>query len=451
MQVRLRHLDVVPEHAVVADLERANPRACPLAVLHLRDDPLTGSADRSQIVELAIQAVACEPAVAGKRRRIVHERRRDPVADIAEIVQLRNERFHEQRLKIGEDRPHVRDDGERLFEADEIAGTRGAESSACDQALQILHRFARLPELPALGGPRRDLLDRVEPVADRFEADEWAQQPGSQQAAAHDGRRAIELGQQRPVAAAIGSLDDLEMFQRRRIDEQGIGTLAITDRADVREIDLLAVAQIGDQPAGGGGRRRPASETEPFEACGAKLIEQRAPGRFQLERPWLDGRDRERADGRRRQEWMIRRSVVVFRDDDFARAQQGELVGKGLNAVVARVFGGAELTGREVEQGDADGRLQLTGPVARMRVPRHQRHQKRRLARIEIVAVGERPGRHDANDLPFDDTLRLARVFDLLANRDAEPFFHQARDVGIDGVERHAAHRNAAAVGVFRS
>ena len=145
MQVRLRHLDVVPEHAIVADLERANPRARPLAVLHLRDDPLTGSADRSQIVELAIHAVPCEPAVAGKRRRIVHERGRDPVADIAEVVQLRDERFHEQRLKIGEDRPQVRDDGERLFEADEIAGTRGAESSACDQALQILHRFARLP------------------------------------------------------------------------------------------------------------------------------------------------------------------------------------------------------------------------------------------------------------------------------------------------------------------
>ena len=45
----------------------------------------------------------------------------------------------------------------------------------------------------------------------------------------------------------------------------------------------------------------------------------------------------------------------------------------------------------------------------------------------------------------------LARILDLIADRDAEPFLDEPRDVAVDGVKRHAAHRNAAAVGVLRS
>ena len=72
-----------------------------------------------------------------------------------------------------------------------------------------------------------------------------------------------------------------------------------------------------------------------------------------------------------------------------------------------------------------------------------ERHQKRRLARLEIARVGERAGRDDAHDLAADEALGLLRVLDLLDDGDPKALAHQARDVAIGRVERHAAHRES--------
>ena len=64
VEVRLRDLDVVAEDAVEADLERRDAGARPLALLHLGDDLLAGSADVPQLVELRVHAVANHAAVA---------------------------------------------------------------------------------------------------------------------------------------------------------------------------------------------------------------------------------------------------------------------------------------------------------------------------------------------------------------------------------------------------
>ncbi len=85
------------------------------------------------------------------------------------------------------------------------------------------------------------------------------------------------------------------------------------------------------------------------------------------------------------------------------------------------------------------------------RAVRRERHDERRFARVEVIRVGQRAGRDDTDDLAFDDALGFPRILDLVANGDAESFFHEARDVGVHGVKRHAAHRDAAAVCVFRS
>ena len=64
VKVGLRDLDVVAEDAVEADLQRADAGARALAVLHLGDDLPARAADRLQLVELGIDAVAREAAVA---------------------------------------------------------------------------------------------------------------------------------------------------------------------------------------------------------------------------------------------------------------------------------------------------------------------------------------------------------------------------------------------------
>ena len=77
-------------------------------------------------------------------------------------------------------------------------------------------------------------------------------------------------------------------------------------------------------------------------------------------------------------------------------------------------------------------------------------HQERRLARLEIARVGQRARARRRARLRGGRAPCLLRVFDLLADRDAKSLPHEAGDVGVGGVMRHAAHRDGAAAGVLR-
>src|SRR5207248_779 len=79
---------------------------------------------------------------------------------------------------------------------------------------------------------------------------------------------------------------------------------------------------------------------------------------------------------------------------------------------------------------------------------RHGR-EKGRLARVQIRSVGERARRDDPGDFAFDDALGFARVFDLIADGDAVTLANQPAEIRVEGVVRHAAHRNGGAVGLW--
>ena len=66
---------------------------------------------------------------------------------------------------------------------------------------------------------------------------------------------------------------------------------------------------------------------------------------------------------------------------------------------------------------------------------------------IQQCVIGQRAGRDDANDLPFDRPLARGRVTDLLTDGDrlAEP--DEAGEIVVHGVIRHARHRNRLAGG----
>ena len=300
MQVRLRNLDVVAEDTVVADLERADAGARPFPLFHLGDDTLPGSADRAQFVQLAIDAVTSEPAVARERRRIVDERRFDPAAHVGEVVEFGGDGAEQRRLDLGQQRVQPRHRRERLLQRRDVARTGGAQGGTGDKALQILHAPAGVPKPAAFGRARSQLLDRVEAITDRLEQGQGAQQPRSQQAAPHRRYRAIELREQRAVAAAVGPFHDLEMPEGGRIEEQRVGALAVRDGAHVRQVDLLTVAQILHQRAGGCRGGGTWLETEAVQAGGAKLCQQGAPRRLQLERPRLNRRNRHGTERDRR-------------------------------------------------------------------------------------------------------------------------------------------------------
>ncbi len=70
--------------------------------LHLGDRRLAGAADRAQLVELGVDAVANRAAVPRERRRLVDERRADRVAQVGQVVEFAEQALDERRLELVE-------------------------------------------------------------------------------------------------------------------------------------------------------------------------------------------------------------------------------------------------------------------------------------------------------------------------------------------------------------
>ena len=212
------------------------------------------------------------------------------------------------------------------------------------------------------------------------------------------------------------------------------------DASDMCEVHLLRGAQMGDEPACGCRRRQVPIEPESGQTVRAKLVEQARARALDIEGP----------RGRRRHwngmageidEERVRKAA--FGHDDLFGSQHRNLVSQVAVAVRAFILGGGELTGRQVEKRRSDER---TG-----RPLEHDRQEIRRLTRFEITGVGERAGRHHANDLALDDATGFPGIFDLLADRDAKSLANQPREVAVDGVIGNTAHRNRRAITVLRA
>ncbi len=386
-----------------------------------------------------VDPVANRAAVARQRRRLVDERRFELLPHVGEVVEPGSQAADERRAQLADEEPHARHRGERLAQRDQIPRAGGAERRAGDQPLHVVDGAQRVLHLRPLGAAEGELLDGVEAILDALQRQQRLEQPGAQQPPAHRRHRAIDLVQQRPGAATVGRLDHVEVPERRRIDDQVVGAGAVGNLADVREIDLLGVAQVLDQRAGGADRGVVAFEPEAEQALRLQLGEQRTPCGLAVERPRLD-----RGDRCRKPQGLDHRRRVgeIRRRDDFARPQHRQLVEERLPRIGSRVFGGRELAGRQIQQ---------RGAVARTWRDRCDGHQERRLARVEVAGIGQRAGRDHAHHFTADDSLGLLGILHLLADGDAKALAHQPRHVGIAGVMRHAAHRDGAAAGVLRA
>ena len=339
---------------------------------------------------------------------------------------------------------HARDGDERLAQRDEIARAGRAERGARDEAFEIVDRLQRLAQAAALGGAERELFDGVEAILDAFERHQRPEQPAAQHARAHRGLRAIEHAQQRPVAAAFRAFDHFEMLVGRRIDQQAVGALAIADGADVREVDLLRIAQVLDERAGGadGGRVRRRARSRAGRRL--QLLEQRALRAVEAERPGVDARDRQRQPrDLGQQRGQVERPARGSRAAAAPGSLRRDCRLRGVFGAGVRRSTSRSARCRSVRRHRRDG----VSPDRRTRRQRRRRRaargfaaltpigddrqHERRLARVEIAGVGERAGRDDPRDLALDDALGLLRVFDLIADGDAEAPLDQPGEVAV--------------------
>ena len=181
-------------------------------------------------------------------------------------------------------------------------------------------------------------------------------------------------------------------------------------------------------------------EPEPFEPVGAELVDAASAARIRARTSRLDARDRQPVAGAVEQHAA---QIEIDRRDNLARPQHHHLVRQRLQPGRAGIFGAGKLAGRQVQQRDPDNGVD---PVF---IGVRKRQQKRRRALVEMLRIRQRAGGHDADDFALDDALGFFRVFDLIADGDAEAFLDQPREIGIESVMRHAAHRNRRALPSF--
>ena len=151
VQIGRRHLDVVAEDPVEADLQGRDPGPLPLRRLHGCNRVPGIPADGAQLVQLVVEAVPDRPAVARERRRVVGQRRGDPVVDVTQLVEPVEQHADERRLQLGRVGARSGDDADGAAECGQIARSRRAQRHAPDETLQILDARQVRPQ-PAAGG-----------------------------------------------------------------------------------------------------------------------------------------------------------------------------------------------------------------------------------------------------------------------------------------------------------
>ena len=293
MEVRFGHLDVVAEYPIEADPEVGDARPLAFLALHGRNLLLGVAADGAQLVEGGVHAVADAAAVARQQRRVVDDGRLDRLAHISHVVELGDQALDERRTAVRELGAQVRNDGHRLPQRDQVARPGRAQGDARDQPFEVVHRLERFPQPGALQAAADQLLDRIEPVVNHLDRARRPLQPGAQQASAHRRRRAVDLGEQPAVAAAVGRVDDLQVPAGGGIDDHVVGARAVVDPPHVREVDLLGVPQVLHHGAGGRRGCRVARQLGTIEGGGPELVAQRFPRVLQSEHPGLERRDRQ--------------------------------------------------------------------------------------------------------------------------------------------------------------
>ena len=284
--------------------------------------------------------------------------------------------------------------------------------------MSAVRRSAATIAWRALGAPSSASIASCRAAA-RSGVGQRLRQPAAQHAAAGGRGAAVEQGEQRGRALAGERLRDFQRAPRGGVETQVLAGRLDMDVAHVRERDLLRRTGIGDQRAGRGEPQRHVLHAERREAVQSQDPQQCALGTCSVELPC---RQRPRGYAAR-----ARRRCAILGEQQLGRLDAFQR-GRG--------FGERRLGHRQPSGGEVEPRH--TGALAR-RVPRREQALA---PRVEQVRVRDRARRDDARDLALERSLRRCRVAELLDDDHRLADLHQAREVLLDGVERHARHRD---------
>ena len=429
-QVRLRDLDVVAEDPVVANLER---RRCPvrarsassiaaIAALPPRLIARSSSSSASTPSRMTPPSRACSG-------RLVDDRALDRVADVGEVVDLGHQAGEQRRLQTAASAAQrgaaAPSDWPSATTSRGPAVPSEMRATSRSRSCMLLSSSRSLPRSVVA---EREVFDGVEPILNARQRDQRPHQPLPQQPPAHRRRGAIEHVQQRAVAAALRALDDVQMAQRDRIDEQRVGGDAAA-RCRGRARARRAASRAGTSRW----RRRRRPPPARLRGRGRRATPSAAA---------RTARSRARAGSNVQASTRVTRRATCGRQRRRSSAPSAARISRGRStassaASAQRRAGAARIRPPRTRRSRRRGR---PGPRRRRRAAPATAARNAGSRASRYAASVNVPGETHARDFALDDALGLARVFDLIADRDAVALAHQPREVGVERRDTGTPH-----------
>src|SRR5579862_328785 len=236
MQIRFRNLNVETEHLVIADLERSNPGALSLTLLHRRNNLASLLCDVAQLIELGVIAAADHSGIIDHRGRLFRNSARNQITHVRHLVHLIAQRRKPGRpgLHRRDLRTHARNLFKRSAQRQQISRCYNAQRHAARQTLEVENPL----KLPSYFLARHrlplQLRHRFKPRFYLFDRYFRPQNPASQQTRTHPRRRLVNRRQERcPRVIATRSLYKLQVPRGHLIKDHRVLLLVIRDPIQV--------------------------------------------------------------------------------------------------------------------------------------------------------------------------------------------------------------------------
>ncbi len=263
------------------------------------------------------------------------------------------------------------------------------------------------------------------------------QQGRAEEALAHGGAAGVHGAEEGNVGSGLGEerLDELEIARGDLVEVEVLGAPVEAEGVDVGRVGVLGAADVVDDGAGGDGGGGVSGEAEALEGLAAKLAFEEGQGEVGGENPVVDG-----GAGFDLSEERLESGGVGFGAKGTGGGGEDELGGgdaeeffKDLgDGAGSGKFGGAEVAGGEVEEGETGG---VAGDVD--------------CGEVIGLLGGESgieggSGGENAGDFAADDLFGELWVLHLLADGDAVALAKKPGDVVVRGVPGDAAHGRVA-------
>ena len=430
--VLLSHLDEIAQHAVMLDPELADTRLLAIAAFQACDDAAGFVAQGPQLIQRRMGSAFDEAAVTGQIRRLVHQQKFQPVGQargrrdgLGQGVQ-RPARFAARRVRAQQ----VAQGARRLdpvAQGRQVARSAARHAETAQGAGDVGRRLQRLARLAARFGLGGEAFHRIVPRRDGFHIGQRRGQAAAQQARAAGGDGAVDLRQQRAAARTRQGLGQFQVAPRGGVDAHEVRRADPRDPLQRHLRALLGQFQIGDQRP----RRRQFGAGETAEPVQRLDIVMGLEGALAI--GGIEARSRQRRQ--RRAQAFEQRGEVLLRQQGIGHQQ---FAGRQ-----PRQFGGDARLAHRRDREFAGGHI--GGGDGEVRSTASQRHQQVGAARFQQRVLGQGAGRHQPHHLAPDHRLGatllgLGRVFHLLTHRHAVTLADQLFQIGLGGMNRHAAH-----------